>query len=175
MFFHFLSHHIWLIPASGGAGVVGRYIQLRIRQAPRVIPPDPSAELLRLHELHGYNAHSLVAIASGARLWSCPQTEGAISFNEFGKVWLVPGEPLASTDSQAALTDRFLQAASAEGRTVGFLPATERFAKHSSQLGLRAVKIGSAPYFDLATWFPRGDRAKKARAGINQGFARGYE
>jgi phosphatidylglycerol lysyltransferase len=35
-------------------------------------------------------------------------------------------------------------------------------------LGLRAVKIGSAPYFDLATWAPRGDRAKKARAGVNQ-------
>src|SRR5262249_7661694 len=29
-------------------------------------------------------------------------------------------------------------------------------------------KIGSAPYFDLATWAPRGDRAKKARAGVNQ-------
>jgi len=35
-------------------------------------------------------------------------------------------------------------------------------------LGLRALKIGAAPYFDLATWAPRGDRAKKARAGVNQ-------
>jgi len=173
MFFHFLSHHLWLIPASGGAGVIGRYIQLRIRQAHRVIPPDPTTTLLRLHELHGYNAHSLVAIASGVRLWSCPETDGAISFNEFGKVWLVPGEPLASADSQAALTDRFLRAASAKGRTVGFLPASERFAKHSNQLGLRAVKIGSAPYFDLATWSPRGDRAKKVRAGINHAFRAG--
>ena len=173
MFFHFLSHHLWLIPASGGAGVIGRYLRLRIRQAHRVIPPDPTTELLRLHELHGYNAHSLVAISSGVRFWSCPETEGAISFNEFGKVWLVPGEPLASPDSQAALTDRFLRAASAKGRTVGFLPASARFAKHSKQLGLRAVKIGSAPYFDLATWSPRGDRAKKARAGINQAFRAG--
>jgi len=173
MFFHFLSHHLWLIPASGGAGVIGQYIRLRIRQAHRVIPPDPTTELLRLHELHGYNAHSLVAIASGVRLWSCPETDGAISFNEFGKVWLVPGEPLASADSQAALTDRFLRAASAKGRIVGFLPVSERFAKHSNQLGLRAVKIGSAPYFDLATWSPRGDRAKKARAGINQAFRAG--
>lgn len=170
MFFHFLSHHLWLIPASGGAGVIGRYLQLRIRQAHRVIPPDPTAELLRLHELHGYNAHSLVAVASGVRLWSCPETDGAISYNEFGKVWLVPGEPLASARSQAVLTDRFLRAARAKGRTVGFLPASERFAKQSRELGLRAVKIGSAPYFDLATWSPRGDRAKKARAGINHAF-----
>lgn len=173
MFFHFLSHHLWLLPASGGAGVLGRYIQLRIRYAHRVIPPDPTTELLRLHELHGYNAHSLVGIASGVRLWSCPETDGAISYNEFGKVWLVPGEPLASADNEAALTDRFLRAARAKGRTVGFLPASERFAKHSTQLGLRAVKIGSAPYFDLATWSPRGDRAKKARAGINHAFRAG--
>jgi phosphatidylglycerol lysyltransferase len=48
------------------------------------------------------------------------------------------------------------------------MPATEQFAKQSSGLGLRAIKIGSAPYFDLATWAPRGDRAKKARAGVNQ-------
>jgi lysylphosphatidylglycerol synthetase-like protein (DUF2156 family) len=48
------------------------------------------------------------------------------------------------------------------------MPASQQFAKHSSRLGLRAVKIGSAPYFDLATWAPRGDRAKKARAGVNQ-------
>jgi pimeloyl-ACP methyl ester carboxylesterase len=173
MFFHFLSHHLWLIPASGGVGVIGRYIQLRIRYAHRVIWPDPTTELLRLHELHGYNAHSLVAIASGVRLWSCPETEGAISYNEFGRVWLAPGEPLASAGNQAALTDRFLRAASAKGRTVGFLPVSERFAKHSHQLGLRAVKIGSAPYFDLATWSPRGDRAKKVRAGINHAFRTG--
>jgi phosphatidylglycerol lysyltransferase len=175
MFFHFFSHHVWLIPATGGATVAVRYLQLRMRQAHRVLLPDPSVELLRLHELYGYNAHSLVGIASGARLWSCPETEGAVGFNDFGKVWLVPGEPLASADNQAAVADRFLRAASAKGCSVGFLPATERFAKHGRQLGLRAVKIGSAPYFDLATWAPRGDRAKKARAGVNQARRAGVQ
>ena len=173
MFFHFLIHHLWLIPAGGGAGLLGRYVQMRIRQAHRVMPPDPSAQLLLMHDLHGYNAHSLIAIASGVRLWSCRETPGAIGFSEFGKVWLVAGEPLASANGQAALADRFLQAARAEGRTVGFLPVTERFAKNSSELGLRAIKIGAAPYFDLATWAPRGDRAKKVRAGINQAFRAG--
>ena len=167
---HFLSHHLLFIAASGsaGVGVAGRYLQLRLRQAHRVLLPDPTSELLKLHQLHGYNAHSLVGIAPGVRLWSCPKGEGAIGFNDFGKVWLVPGDPLASADNQAAVAERFLRAARAQGRSVGFIPASERFAKHSSQVGLRAVKIGSAPYFDLATWAPRGDRAKKARAGVNQ-------
>jgi phosphatidylglycerol lysyltransferase len=48
------------------------------------------------------------------------------------------------------------------------MPATEQFAKHSRELRLRTIKIGAAPYFDLTTWAPRGDRAKKARAGVNQ-------
>src|ERR1041385_471816 len=173
--FHFLSQHLWLIVGSGGAGVAGRYIQLRMRRAHRVILPDPSAELLRLHQLYGYNEHSLVGIAPGVRLWSCPETKGAVTFNDFGKVWLVPGDPLASVEDQAAVAYRFLRAARVQGRSVGFIPASERFAKHSRRLGLRAVKIGSAPYFDLATWAPRGDRAKKARAGVNQARRAGVE
>ena len=175
MSFHFLSQLSWLIPAGGGASVVARYIRLRMRQAHRVILPDPAKTLLQLHEKHGYNEHSLVGISSETQLWSCPQTEGAIGFNDFGKVWLVPGEPLAKIDNQAVLAHHFLRAARAKGRTVGFLPVTERFAKHSRELGLRAVKVGSAPYFDLATWAPRGDRGKKARAGVNQARRAGIQ
>ncbi len=166
-FFHFFGQHLWWI-AAGGLGVAGHYLQLRIRRAYRVVLPDPSVELLRLQQLYGYNAHALVAIAPGARLWSCRETEGAVSYNEFAKVWLVPGDPLASVENLVEVAGCFLRTAGAQGRVVGFMPATDQFAKHSSRLGLRAVKIGSAPYFDLATWAPRGDRAKKARAGVNQ-------
>jgi len=157
-----------LVAAGGGAGVAGRYLQVRLRQAHRVVLPDQSVELLRLLELYGYNAHALVGIAPAARLWSCPETDGAVSYNEFGKVWLVPGDPLASAEDLEEVAGSFVRTAGAQGRVVGFLPATQQFAKYSNRLGLRAVKIGSAPYFDLATWAPRGDRAKKVRAGVNQ-------
>ena len=175
MFFHLLGQHMWLIAASGGAGVAGRYVRLRMLQAHRILLSDPGVDPLRLHGLHGYNAHSLVGITPSARIWSCPELEGAVTFNDFGKVWLVPGEPLANNESQVALADRFMRTARANGRSVGFLPATERFAKHSRRLGLRAVKIGAAPYFDLETWAPRGDRGKKARAGVNQARRAGIE
>ena len=154
--------------AGGGAGVAGRYIQIYIRHTHQLILPDPTVDLLRLHQLHGYNAHALVGISPRIHLWTCPELDGAVAYNEFGKVWLVPGDPLASVDNLAQISDRFLQKARAEGRIVGFIAATEQFARQSSGLGLRAVRIGSSPYFDLATWAPRGDRAKKARAGVNQ-------
>ena len=110
----------------------------------------------------------MVSIAPGARFWSCPEIDGAITYNEFGKVWLVPGDPLASEENAPELTRRFIEAAREEGRFVAFMPATERFAMQAAPLGLRALKIAAAPYFDLTSWGPRGDRAKKARAGVNQ-------
>ena len=172
---HFFSQHLWLIVAGGGVGVAGRYIHLYIRHTHNLILPDPTVDLFRFYQLHGYNAHALVGIATGTRVWICTEAEGAVAYNEFGKVWLVPGDPLASVENLAKVVDRFLQKAHAEGCVVGFLPATEQFAKQSSEIGLRAIKIGSAPYFDLATWAPRGDRAKKARAGVNQARRAGVQ
>jgi len=161
--------------AGSGVGVVGRYLRLYIRHAHKLILPDPAVDLLRLYQLYGYNAHALVGIARSIRLWTSLKTEGAVAYNEFGKVWLVPGDPLASADNLVQISHSFLRKAAAEGRVVGFMPATEQFAKHSSELGLRAIKIGSAPYFDLTTWAPRGDRAKKARAGVNQARRAGVQ
>ena len=163
---HFFTQHPWLIVAGSGVGVAGRYLRLYIRHAHKLILPDPTIDLLRLYQLHGYNAHALVSITRGIRLWTC--SKGTVAYNEFGRVWLVPGDPLASPEKLAPVTERFLRKAVAANRVVGFVPATEQFAKHSRELGLRAVKIGAAPYFDLTTWAPRGDRAKKARAGVNQ-------
>src|SRR5690242_11322867 len=163
---HFFAQHPWLIVAGGGAGVAGRYLRLKIRHAPKLMLPDPVVDLLRLYQLYGYNAHALVSITRGIRLWTC--SKGAVAYNEFGRVWLVPGDPLASAEHLALVSKRFLRKAAGEQRIVGFVPATEQFAKHGRELGLRAIKIGAAPYFDLTTWAPRGDRAKKARAGVNQ-------
>jgi pimeloyl-ACP methyl ester carboxylesterase len=165
----FAAHHLWWL-AVGGAGVAARYVQRHTRPL-RVTPfaeEEATTRLLHEQSLHGYNAHSLVSIAPGARFWSCPEIEGGITYNEFGKVWLVPGDPLGSEENVTALAHRFIGAARDEGRIVAFMPATARFARQASMLGLRAVKISAAPYFDLTSWGPRGDRAKKARAGVNQ-------
>ncbi|HXM33738.1 MAG TPA: phosphatidylglycerol lysyltransferase domain-containing protein, partial [Pyrinomonadaceae bacterium] len=150
--------------------MAARLVRLRARPLRLVELEDSAAtnDLLHQQASFGYNAHSLVSIAPGARLWSCPQIDGAITYNEFGKVWLVPGDPLAHPNNVAELTRRFVEAAREEGRFAAFMPATARFARQAAPLGLHAVKIAAAPYFDLTIWGPRGDRAKKARAGVNQ-------
>lgn len=158
----------WLV--AGGAGYGARYVKARLRLARAVTLTieDPTAELLELQKLYGYNAHSLVSVAPGARMWSLPGMNGAIIYGEFGRVWLAAGDPLAPVDATGELARRFVAAARREGRIAAFVPATANFARQAVPFGLSALKVGAAPYFDLKTWAPRGDRAKKMRAGVNQ-------
>jgi lysylphosphatidylglycerol synthetase-like protein (DUF2156 family) len=166
---HIPARDLWWLVA-GGAGYGARYVKLRWRAAQtfRASFRDPTAEMLRLQALYGYNAHSLVSITPGARLWSSPSFDGAIVYSEFGHVWLAMGDPLAGDDERGELARRFVIAARKKHRLAAFLPTTARFAQEAAKHSLSAVKVGAAPYFDLQTWSPRGDRAKKMRSGINQ-------
>jgi phosphatidylglycerol lysyltransferase len=93
---------------------------------------------------------------------------GAIVYTEIGNVRLVPGDPLTDSEYAGEMAKRFVAAAKRQRKIAAFVPATSRFASDAVGLGLTAIKIGSAPYFNLRTWSPRGDRAKKMRAALNQ-------
>jgi phosphatidylglycerol lysyltransferase len=160
----------WL--AAGGAGYGARYMKTRIDAAvaarQRMHAPDPTGELLRLQTLYGYNPHSLVSIAPGALLWSTPDIDGAIIYGEFGRVWLAAGDPLAPLEDMAELARQFASFAKRKNRVVAFVPSSTAFARLAVPNDFTAVKVGASPYFDLQTWNPRGDSAKKIRAGVNQ-------
>jgi lysylphosphatidylglycerol synthetase-like protein (DUF2156 family) len=160
----------WL--AAGGAGYGARYMKMRLDAAKlarrRSLAPDPTGELLRLQSLYGHNPHSLVSIAPGALLWSTPDIDGAIIYGEFGRVWLAAGDPLAPLEDMAELARQFGAFAKRKNRVVAFVPSSAEFARLVVPKDFVAVKVGASPYFDLQTWNPRGDSAKKIRAGVNQ-------
>ena len=166
---HIPARDLWWL-AAGGASYGVRYARLRLRlaRAARTPVPDPTGELLRLQTLYGYNEHSLVSIAPGAKLWSVPELDGAIIYGEFGHVWLAAGDPLAHEAEACELARRFVVAARRRRKVAAFVPTSARFAAQAAEAGLIAVKVGAAPYFDLKSWQPRGDRAKKMRGGVNQ-------
>ena len=168
---HIPVHDLWWL-AAGGASYGARYVRIKVRtlrsMARRSTLPDPSNELLRLQSKYGYNEHSLVSIAPGATAWTMPGIDGAIVYGEVGRVWLAAGDPLANAADTIELVKGFMKAASKAKRITAFVPVTEQFARQASSLGLSAIKIGAAPYFDLRTWNPRGNSAKKLRAGVNQ-------
>jgi len=172
-------HDLWWIAAGGGAGYGARYMKSRIDAAltarRRKRLPDPTGDLLRLHSLYGYNAHSLVSIAPGALRWSTPDIDGAVIYGEFGRVWLAAGDPLAPLEERAELARQFSAFARKRNRVVAFVPATSEFARLVAPSDFAAVKVGAAPYFDLQSWNPRGECAKKLRAGVNQARRAGVE
>jgi lysylphosphatidylglycerol synthetase-like protein (DUF2156 family) len=165
-------HQLWWLAAGGGASYGARHLKLRIevtlaaRRRRRL--PDPTGDLLRLQTLYGYNAHSLVSIAPGASLWSTPEVDGAIIYGEFGRVWLAAGDPLGPLKQMSELARQFAEFARRKNRVVAFVPASAEFTRLATQHNFTAVKVGAAPYFDLKTWNPRGDAAKKIRSGVNQ-------
>ena len=169
----------WLAAGGAGAGYGVRYMKMRIdaslaaRRRRRL--PDPTGELLRLQTLYGYSPHSLVSIAPGASLWSTPEIDGAIIYGEFGRVWLAAADPLAPLADMAELARRFAAFAKSENCVVAFVPAGAEFARLVAPDDFTAVKVGASPYFDLQTWNPRGDSAKKIRAGVNQAHRSGVE
>jgi lysylphosphatidylglycerol synthetase-like protein (DUF2156 family) len=173
---HIPIHDLWWL-AAGGASYGARYVTHKVRLVrsggQRLRAPDPTDELLRLQAAYGYNAHSLVSITPGAITWTMPEVEGAIVYGEFGRVWLAAGDPLAKPEDLKTLVQGFMTAAAKARRIAAFVPATERFAREATQLGLSAIKIGAAPYFDLKTWQPCGNSAKKMRAGVNRALRAG--
>jgi lysylphosphatidylglycerol synthetase-like protein (DUF2156 family) len=168
---------LWWLAAGGGAGYGARYMKMRIDAAMlarrRSRLPDPTGELLRLQTLYGYNPHSLVSIAPGAMLWSTPDIDGAIIYGEFGRVWLAAGDPLAPLEDMAELARQFASVAKKKNRVLAFVPTSAEFARLVVPKDFLAVKVGASPYFDLQTWNPRGDSAKKIRAGVNQAHRSG--
>lgn len=171
---HIPTHDLWWL-AAGSAGYGARYVRQRWRvEHPAVgIVEDPTEYLLELQAEYGYNAHSLVSIAPGADAWSHRGIDGAVIYSKFGHVWLAAGDPVTSPDEAVHLALEFARAAHSKGRVAAFVPATARFALAASKSGFSAIKVGAAPYFDLTTWAPRGDRAKKMRAGVNQAHRAG--
>ena len=172
-------HDLWWIAAGGSAGYGARYMKNRIdaalsaRRQKRL--PDPTGELLRLQTLYGYNAHSLVSIAPGASRFAVPEIDGAVIYGEFGRVWLAAGDPLAPLEDRAELARRFAAHAKKKNRVVAFVPTTSDFARLVAPNDFVAIKVGAAPYFDLQSWNPRGECAKKLRAGVNQARRAGVE
>lgn len=170
---------LWWLAAGSGASYTARYMKTRIgfalaeRRRKRL--SDPTGDLLRLQTLYGYNAHSLVSIAPGAEMWSTPDIDGAIIYGEFGHVWLAAGDPLAPPEEIRELARQFAAYAKRRNRVVAFVPTSEQFARTVAPTDFSAVKVGAAPYFDLPNWNPRGDSAKKLRAGVNQARRAGVD
>ena len=164
-----LMGSVLTLTASAGLTVIFRhYFSSTMSNSTYVLDDYRYASLLRLQSRYGYNPQSLVSLTPSAAKWFDYRTQSGLTYTEYGKIRLVAGDILAADENIVAALGKFLAEAQAENKIVAFMPATEKFAKAVIPFGFKAVKIGASPYFDLTNWNPRGNKAKKMRAGCNQ-------
>lgn len=158
----------WSILGMTGAAYLHRRSVLR--SSLKLIGESAATEelLLDWHTRYGYSPHSLVSIFPQAQVWRDTKGRGVVPYLAIDNSWLVSGEPFIQPDIIPEVMSNFLAQARAERRFVGLVPTTSRLAANAETLGLDAVPIGVAPYFDLTSWAPKGDSGKKVRAGVNQ-------
>ncbi len=155
-----------------GTGLTTFYLHRRIKvkknSLPLLLAVEETERFLALQSRYGYNEHSLVSSAQDFRFWFDSATQSGISYSEHGNVRLVAGDTLGADENLFSATQRFLEDSDRNRKLVAFMPVTEKFAKLFDPNKYHILKIGASPYFDLTQWNPRGDKAKKLRAGVNQ-------
>ena len=167
-----MLHLAVIFEIVAGAGTSALYLcrqRAKARISLSILPREDSRDVLRLQSQFGYNEHSFVSVSVQPEVWTDELNNGAVSYNESGRVWVVAGEPLGSQEDLPEITRRFLEYARVKKRIVAFVPSTEKFARSVTSNNVRIVKVGASPYFDLQNWDPRGNSAKKLRLGINHG------
>ena len=162
------------LPIASITGTIFFAFRLKIARARRccaaiLLSQVEETRALSIQSLFGYNEHSFVGVSVQSKVWFDEDHNGAVCYNERGRMWIVGGEPLGCEKDIPAITNAFIRHARSNRKIVAFLPTTEKFARSITERGTRIAKVGASPYFDLQNWNPRGNSAKKLRLGVNRG------
>jgi phosphatidylglycerol lysyltransferase len=117
---------------------------------------------------HGYNSNDFLALYSGWRYFLCDAPDGVVMYVERGRTYVACGDPICAPKDLEVVFTAFRAYAGRHRRRAAFLGASERLAAAAVGHGFGALKVGEEPFFEVATYAPRGDRAKKVRSAVNQ-------
>lgn len=139
---------------------------------PKSANATQTRQLLDVFACHGNSPHGLVSLGPDATVWRAGNGAG-VSCIESGKFLLCAGDPIATASTLADTAEEFAEQAILSHRRPVFLPSTEAFAQQMLARGWSCLKIGASPYFDLATWNPRGNIARHLRSSVNRAVRQG--
>ncbi len=130
---------------------------------------ESSAERrLRLVRQHGYNGLALLTLYDGWRYFESPDIEGFVPFELHRRTAVACGDPICAESHLRTLLSAFAGYCRQHNWRFAFVGASDRVARVAAELGLKPVKVGEEPLFDLSQPLPRGDRAKHVRWAINR-------
>jgi phosphatidylglycerol lysyltransferase len=116
----------------------------------------------------GSNGLSFLALYDGWEYFAPPGNPGFVAFERHRGAAVVCGDPVCAPEHEEVTLAAFLAFCAREKLTPAFANATPRFLPRYAAAGLAAIKVGEEPLFDVGSWAPRGDRAKKVRSAANQ-------
>ncbi len=122
---------------------------------------------LRLVDTHGYNGLALLTLYDGWRYFEPTDVDGFVAFELHRKTAVACGDPVCAEADAPEMLRRFAEYCAGRGWRFSFIGASARIGKLATELGLRAVKVGEEPFFDLHKYSLSGKAAKKARSAIN--------
>jgi phosphatidylglycerol lysyltransferase len=122
---------------------------------------------LRLVNTYGYNGLALLTLYDGWRYFEPDDIEGFVAFELHRGTAVACGDPVCAESDLPALIARFGEHCAANGWRFAFVGASARVGSVAAGLGLKAIKVGEEPFFDLAQHKIGGRAAKKARSAVN--------
>jgi lysylphosphatidylglycerol synthetase-like protein (DUF2156 family) len=126
-----------------------------------------TARRIRLVETYGYNGLALLTTYDGWRYFEPSDIEGFIAFEVHRGVAVACGDPVCAEHDITSLMRRFAEYCGARGWRFSFVGASARAGRAADAIGLKAIKVGEEPFFDLGAHSLGGRAAKKARSAIN--------
>ncbi len=141
--------------------------------APQPTADDATARVTELLARYGYNSNDVVAAYPGWEYFFTADPEGVVVYVRRGRVLVANGDPLCAPEHVTEVLRRFAAFARAQRLSLCFVGASERCQSAARSIGFGGFKVGEEPIFDLTSYAPRGDRAKKARAARNHALRLG--
>lgn len=140
---------------------------------PQPKPDDTTSRVTELLARYGYNSNDVVAAYPGWEHFFTEDPEGVVVYVRRGRVLVANGDPLCAPEHLSEVLRRFAAFARAHRLSLCFVGASERCHAAARAIGFGALKVGEEPIFDLTSYAPRGDRAKKVRAARNHALRLG--
>jgi phosphatidylglycerol lysyltransferase len=122
---------------------------------------------------YGRNSMSSLLLYDGLKYYFCGKTEALIGYYDTKKLLIGVGEPVCPVDAYRDAVQDFVAFGKSEKKDCAFLLVTDVFHKMAKDIGFLAIKVGEDFIFDVQTYVPKGNRAKKVRSAINQIRKRG--
>ena len=121
---------------------------------------------------YGRNTNSFLTTYGEVQWFRSKSPEGLIAFLERGHTLIVSGDPLCEPGNTLAVLGNFRKTFGHKYQVVLLLTSNWLVDWLKAQR-YGVLEVGKEPFFDLHSWAPKGDKAKKLRSAINRAKRKG--